>query len=108
MALEKDIKQDPFAGRVNSAAQTLLEIVESIEKSERKISDVRDEIKDKKQYAKGLGFDLPTIAKVLKARKKTAEEREQEEALYDTYADALNLRVDSDAMMIDDPLTREG
>lgn len=74
-----------------SAQKDLQRIVEQIERLESEKRDLAADVADKYKEAKGKGFDTKVMRKIIAARRKSQEEREQEEAIYDTYAVALGL-----------------
>ena len=73
------------------ARDQLKSVVERIERLEEEKAAVADDIKAVYAEAKGNGFDTKTIRKVIRLRKKTAEERQEEEALLDVYLAALGM-----------------
>ena len=73
------------------AAGQLKAIVERIERLEEEKKEVADQIKEVYAEAKGNGFDVKTLRKVVSLRKKPAEERSEEEAMLDLYMHALGM-----------------
>lgn len=73
----------------------LAAIVERIEKLEAEKKDIGDLIKEVYAGAKAEGFDTKILKKVIAARKKTAEEREQEAQMLEMYLDALGMLADT-------------
>jgi uncharacterized protein (UPF0335 family) len=73
------------------AAGQLKAIVERIERLEVEKKEVADQIKEVYAEAKGNGFDVKTLRKVVQLRKKPAEERTEEEAMLDLYLHALGM-----------------
>jgi len=73
------------------AAGQLKAIVERIERLELEKKEVADQIKEVYAEAKGNGFDVKTLRKVVQLRKKPAEERSEEEAMLDLYLHALGM-----------------
>jgi uncharacterized protein (UPF0335 family) len=47
--------------------------------------------RDKLTEAKGLGFDVKVLRKILALRKKSQADREEEEAILDVYLEALGM-----------------
>jgi uncharacterized protein (UPF0335 family) len=72
----------------------LQSIVERIEKVEDERALLAADIKDIYVEAKGNGFDVKTIRKIVAMRKKDAAQRAEEEALLDTYMSALGMLAD--------------
>lgn len=67
----------------------LAALIERIEKLEIEKKAISDDIKEVYAEAKAEGFDTKIMKKVIAARKKTAEEREEEAQLLATYLAAL-------------------
>lgn len=75
----------------DSAQNQLKQLIESIERLEEDKKGISDDIRDKYLEARGLGFDTKIIRQVIKLRKKSRDERQQEESLLDTYMHALGM-----------------
>jgi uncharacterized protein (UPF0335 family) len=73
------------------AGDQLLSIVERIERLTEEKKALTDDIKEVKAEAKGNGFDVKTIDQMIKLRAMDKAEREEREALRDTYALALGV-----------------
>lgn len=76
---------DPVAG------DQLRAFVERIERLEEEKKVISDDIKDVYAEAKGNGFDVKILRKVVSLRKKQPHEREEEEAVLDLYLSALGM-----------------
>lgn len=74
-----------------SAKKELKRLVDQIERLDEERKGIVGDMKDKFTEAKGLGFDAKVLRKVLALRKKSAAEREEEEAILDVYLDALGM-----------------
>jgi uncharacterized protein (UPF0335 family) len=74
-----------------SAQAQLRQLITSIEKLEEEKKQTAADITDKFSEAKSLGFDVKAMRKVLKLRKKSSTEREEEDAVLDTYLHALGM-----------------
>lgn len=72
------------------AGDQLRAFIERIERLEEEKKTLSDDIKDVYGEAKGNGFDVKTLRKVISLRKKQPHEREEEEAILDLYLTALN------------------
>lgn len=72
-------------------ADQLKSIIERIERLEEEKAGLSSDIKDVFTEAKGTGYDVDTLRKVLKLRKQDAAERDEEEYLLKTYKRALGL-----------------
>lgn len=69
----------------------LKSIVERIEHLEEEKKGIQDDIKDIYAEAKGAGFDVKALKHVIKLRKKSQAERDEEDVLFTTYEKALDL-----------------
>lgn len=77
------------------AADQLASYIERIERLEEEKANLMADIKEVKGEAKALGFDIKTINAILKLRKLTEQEREEQEALLDIYKAALGMLFDT-------------
>lgn len=73
------------------AAGQLKAIVERIERLEEEKKEVAEQIKEVYAEAKANGFETKTLRKIVTLRKKSTEERQEEEALLDLYLSALGM-----------------
>ena len=67
---------------------------QQVEKIERLISEkqaIANDLKDIKAETKALGFDLKAIEKIIKLRAKSKDERDEEQAILETYMAALDM-----------------
>lgn len=77
---------------LNQTAQgQLRSLVERIERLEVEKADIAEQIKEVFAEAKGNGFDVKILRKVLRIRKQDRAKRQEEEALVDLYLSALGL-----------------
>ena len=75
---------------LNSTAQTRLKtIIERIERLEEDKAAVAADIKEVFAEAKGEGFDVKILRKVVRLRKQDKAKRMEEEALLDLYLSAI-------------------
>jgi uncharacterized protein (UPF0335 family) len=75
---------------LNTAAQTRLKtIIERIERLEEDKAAVATDIKEVFAEAKGEGFDVKILRKVVRLRKQDKAKRQEEEALIDLYISAI-------------------
>ena len=75
---------------LNSTAQGQLKsIIERIERLEQEKAEVAEQIKEVFAEAKGNGFDVKTLRKVVRIRKVDRAKRQEEEALLDLYLSAI-------------------
>jgi len=75
----------------NVAGAQLLAFCERIERLTEEKKAIGDDIKEVKAEAKGNGFDGPMLNEMLKLRAMDKAERDEREALRDTYAHALGI-----------------
>lgn len=74
---------DPIAG------DQLKSIVERIERLEEEKKTIADDIKEVYAEAKGNGYDVKVLRKVVALRKRDLDERKEEEAILDLYLQAV-------------------
>lgn len=70
----------------------LKSFVERIERLEEEKKTVAEDIKEVYAEAKGVGYDVKILRKVVSARKKDAAEQQEEEAIFDLYWSSLGMR----------------
>ena len=73
------------------AAEELRLLIERIERLEEEKKGISDDIKDVFAEAKGRGYDAKAIRKIVSIRKKKREEYQEEEAILETYLQALGM-----------------
>ena len=75
---------------LNSTAQGQLKsMIERIERLEQEKAEVSEQIKEVFAEAKGNGFDVKVLRKVVRLRKQDRAKRQEEEAILDLYLSAL-------------------
>jgi uncharacterized protein (UPF0335 family) len=75
---------------LNSTAQTRLKtIIERVERLEEEKAGIANDIKEVFAEAKGEGFDVKILRKVVRLRKQDKAKRQEEEALLDLYLSAI-------------------
>jgi uncharacterized protein (UPF0335 family) len=72
-------------------AAELRQYIERIERLEEEKKGIADDIKCVYSEAKGQGYETKAMKQIIGLRKKEKAEREAEEALLDTYKEALGL-----------------
>lgn len=92
----KRLKPDPDFDRAadhakSVASDQLRAFVERIERLEEERKVIADDVKDVYAEAKGTGFDVKVLRKVIALRKRDASERQEEEAILDLYMHALGM-----------------
>jgi uncharacterized protein (UPF0335 family) len=75
------------------AKDQLKAFIERIERLEEEKKAIADDIKDVFAEAKGNGFDVKALRTVLKIRKQDKDERSEQEAIVDTYLQALGMLI---------------
>lgn len=76
-------------GRV--AADELRLLIERAERLEEEKRGIADDIKDVMAEAKSRGYDVKAIRKIIAIRKKKREDYVEEEAILETYLNALGM-----------------
>jgi uncharacterized protein (UPF0335 family) len=85
-----DASTESFSTTAVAAGQ-LKSVVERIERLEEEKKAVAEQIREVYAEAKANGFDTKTLRKVVSLRKRSTEERQEEEALLDLYLSALGM-----------------
>jgi uncharacterized protein (UPF0335 family) len=84
-AVSKKVKAGPVS------ADRLKSFVERIEKLEEERKAIGGDIRDVYTEAKGVGYDVKTMRKIISIRKMDAAERDEQEQLLDVYKHALGM-----------------
>lgn len=74
-----------------STQNQLRQLIEQIERLEEEKKGLSDDIKDKFAEAKAVGFDVKALRQVIRLRKKTKTDREEEDAILEVYLHALGM-----------------
>lgn len=74
-----------------SAQKQLRQLVEQIERLEEEKKQLASDIRDKYLEAKAVGFDPKILRTVVRLRKKSQEERQEEDSVLDVYLHALGM-----------------
>jgi uncharacterized protein (UPF0335 family) len=85
-----DASNESFSTTAVAAGQ-LKSIVERVERLEEEKKAVAEQIRELYAEAKANGFDTRTLRKVVSLRKRSTEERQEEEALLELYLSALGM-----------------
>lgn len=75
----------------NIAADQLRLIIERIERLEEEKKGIADDIKDVYSEAKATGYDTKIMRQIVRLRKMPKHDRQEMEALLETYKAALGL-----------------
>lgn len=78
----------------NASQQQLRQFIEQIERLEEEKKAIADDVKEKFLEAKAVGFDVKVMRQVLRLRKKSLTERQEEESVLDVYLHALGMLAD--------------
>ena len=75
---------------LNATAQGQLKsIIERVERLEQENAEIAEQIKEVFAEAKGNGFDVKVLRKIVRIRKQDRAKRMEEEAILDLYLSAL-------------------
>jgi uncharacterized protein (UPF0335 family) len=84
---------------LQSAAQNQLrQFVEQIENLEEQKKALSDDIRDKYLEAKAVGFDVKALRQIVRLRKKSKDERQEEESILEVYMHALGMLDDGSSL----------
>lgn len=78
---------DPYA----VSADELKQFIERIEELEAEKADIAEQMKETFAEARGRGYDTKSMRTIIKMRKKSEDERAEEQAFLDTYLQALGM-----------------
>jgi uncharacterized protein (UPF0335 family) len=87
-AVEKDDSDSP---KTRFAKDQLKAFVERIERLEEEKKTIGDDIRDVYAESKANGFDTKVLRQVVKLRKQDANERNEQQAVLETYMHALGM-----------------
>jgi uncharacterized protein (UPF0335 family) len=74
-----------------SAQKQLRQLIEQVERLEEEKKALSGDIRDKFAEAKGLGFDVKIMRKIISLRKKSQTDRQEEDAILAVYMHALGM-----------------
>ena len=77
-----------------SSQSQLRQFIEQIERLEEEKKALSADIRDKFLEAKAVGFDPKIMKKVISLRKRSKSERQEEDAVLETYLHALGMLID--------------
>ncbi len=77
---------------INQTGERLKAFIERVERMEEEKAILMEDIKEIFSEAKGEGFDVKTIRHIIKIRKMDAADRQEAEAILETYLDALGIK----------------
>jgi uncharacterized protein (UPF0335 family) len=85
-----DAADTPHADVLNGTAQTQLKsIIDRVERLEQEKAEIAEQIKEVFAEAKGNGFDVKVLRKIVRIRKQDRAKRMEEEAILELYLSAL-------------------
>ncbi len=74
-----------------AAQDQLRQFIEQIERLEEEKKALAGDIRDKFLEAKGTGFDVKVMRQILRLRKKSKTERQEEDSVLEVYMHALGM-----------------
>lgn len=77
-----------------STQNQLRQLIEQVERLEEEKKGLAEDVRDKLAEAKALGFDVKILRMVIRLRKKSKTDRDEEQAVLDTYLHALGMLAD--------------
>ncbi|HVM79044.1 MAG TPA: DUF2312 domain-containing protein [Stellaceae bacterium] len=80
-----------MADKGGIAAERLKSFIERIERLEEEKRALAEDIKEVYSEAKGAGFDVKTMRQLIRIRRLDEDDRDEQEALLDTYKRALGM-----------------
>ncbi len=81
-----------------SAQKQLRQFIEQIERLEEEKKQTASDIRDKYLEAKAVGFDVKALRQIVRLRKKTNDERKEEESILEVYMHALGMLDDGPSL----------
>ena len=91
MPATAEAKEQPNAAAHRFAKDQLRSIIERVEKLEEEKKAISDDIRDVFGEAKVNGFDVKALRTIIRLRKMETTEREEQEAILETYMHALGM-----------------
>ena len=77
-----------------SSQDHLRQFIEQIERLEEEKKALGADIRDKFLEAKAVGFDVKALRTIIRLRKKSTAERQEEDGILDVYLHALGMALD--------------
>ena len=74
------------------AGERLKSFIERIERLEEEKAALAEDIREVYSEAKGSGFDVKIMRQIVRLRKMDSSDRQEQEAILDTYMAALGMR----------------
>ncbi|UVO33964.1 DUF2312 domain-containing protein [Bradyrhizobium arachidis] len=82
---------EPGQGHNSFSKEQLKSVVERIERLEDEKKAIADDIRDVYTESKGNGFDIKALRTIVRLRKQSPDDRAEQEAILDTYKQALGM-----------------
>jgi len=89
--VREDEEAEERPNNTGVAGDRLKSFIERVERMEEEKKCLQDDIKDIMAEAKGTGFDTKTIRTIIRMRKKTVQERQEEQEMIDLYLSAIGM-----------------
>jgi len=89
--LAEQVVSDIKEGTENVTAKRLTSFIERVERLEEEKAALMEDIKEVFGEAKATGFDVKAMRQVVRLRAMDADKRNEEEAILDTYKNAVGL-----------------
>lgn len=77
-----------------STQNQLRQIIEQIERLEEDKKGIAEDVRDKFAEAKAMGFDVKILRQVIRLRKQSKTDRDEQQAVLETYLHALGMLSD--------------
>ena len=90
MATSAAVKEEPATKFAKDQLKAIIERIERLEEEKKTISD---DIRDVYAEAKGNGYDVKALRQVVRLRKQDKDERAEQEAILETYLQALGMLI---------------
>ena len=90
-AAEKEEKGEKEKPATRFAKDQLKAFIERVERLEEEKKALSDDIRDVYAEAKGNGFDVAALRTIVRLRKMETTERQEQQAILDTYMHALGM-----------------
>lgn len=86
-----EIVEDEASDRYRVTAGELRQFVERYERLEAERKDIADQMKEVMAEARGRGYDVKVLKKLIALRKRDSSEVSEEEAILELYKEALGM-----------------
>jgi uncharacterized protein (UPF0335 family) len=86
-----DIVEDQAASQYKVTAGELRQFVERYERLDQERKDIADQQKEVMAEARGRGYDVRVLKKLIALRKRDSSEVSEEEAILELYREALGM-----------------